>query len=177
MKKLIAASILCLSSGAVSAQGFYAGVAYSMLDSELSDYEQAHDSEPTAFNVIGGISISSNFSVEFVLGKGLSDDDVGPFDTRFELDQLIGAYGVGIVPVSDRFNFFGKLGIASIEFKDRNSDKSDGNGISYGIGAEVRFTEQFGASLEYVVYPDAEYDDYDVDIETTALNVRLNAYF
>jgi len=178
MKKVIAVSVLGLASGLVSAKDFYGSVAYSMLDSELSAAGSSLDSEPTALNLIGGVSISKNLSVEGVLGLGLSDDDIGSFDAEFELDSLFGVYAVGIIPVSDKFNLYGKLGLVSIEFDDVDSDKSDGVGISYGIGAEARISEQFGAAVEYKVYPDAEYsDNIGIDVETTAIDVRFNFYF
>lgn len=179
MKKIIAASVLCLSSGLVSAENYYASVAYSMLDAELSSGGSSADSEPTAFNFFGGVSVSENFAVEGVIGFGLSDDGVGSFSgAEFELDSLFGLYGVGILPVTEEFNVYAKLGLATIKFNDVDSDKSDGTGLSYGLGAEVKLNEKFGAAIEYIAYPDAEYSDgYDIDVEASAIALRLNAYF
>ncbi|MBV1880703.1 MAG: porin family protein [Pseudomonadales bacterium] len=177
MKRLVAASLLCVSSGLVSAEDFYGSVAHSMADTEFSFDGTSLDSKPTALNLIGGVTISENMSLEGVLGFGLSDDDVGPVDLQFELKQLIGVYGVGILPVTDTFNLYGKLGLVSIEFDDVDSDKADGSGVSYAIGAEIRINEQFGVAMEYGVYPDAEYEDFEVDIETTTLDLRANMYF
>lgn len=178
MKKLIAASILCATTTFTLAEtNFYGGLAYSMLDAELSSQGESEDSSPTAFNFFGGALLNKNASVELVLGKGMSDDNVGPLDWEFELDQFIGVYAVGILPVSEQVDFYGKLGLASVEYTDAASDDSSGSGLSYGLGGELKFTQQIGASLEYVFYPDAEYDDYEIDIETNAINLRLNVHF
>ena len=177
MKKLIATSVLCLSTGFVSANEPYASVAYSMLDSEFSFQGESFDSEPTAINIIGGVSINESFALEALVGLGLSDDDIDSFDAEFELDSLYGIYAVGALPVSDNFNLYAKFGVVNINFEDVDSDKYDGSGISYGLGAEARINEKFGAALEYVIYPDAELSRYDVDVETAAINLRFNVYF
>lgn len=180
MKKLIAISILCATSTfALAETNLYGGISYSMLDAELSGNGESEDTSPTALNFFGGATFNKNAAVELVLGKGLSDDDVGPssYDLQFELDQFIAVYGVGILPVSEQLDLYGKVGLASVEYTDSDSDDSSGSGISYGVGGEFKFTQQIGASLEYVFYPDAEYDDYEVDIETNAINLRLNVHF
>ena len=79
----------------------------------------------------------------------------------------------------DNLNLYGKFGVVNIEFEGVNSEKYDGSGISYGLGAEARINEKCGVALEYVVYPDAEYSesDSDSDVETTTINLRFNVYF
>ena len=177
MKKLIIGSILISLSSVAAAQNFYGGIAYSMLDSDLSFGSASGSSEPTALNIIGGSSITENFSVEGLLGFGISDDNVGPLDAQFELSNLIGVFAVGTLPVADGFNVYGKIGFADLEFEDVDTDKASGDGLAYGFGAKMKISDALTGALEYVVYPDAEYDDVEIDIETSAIDLRLNFNF
>ena len=41
----------------------------------------------------------------------------------------------------------------------------------FGVGATFDITKKFGFNLEYVQYPDGEYDNFDIDVEASALNI------
>ena len=45
------------------------------------------------------------------------------------------------------------------------------NGVMFGVGATFDITKKFGFNLEYVQYPDGEYDNFDIDVEASALNI------
>ena len=169
VKKLLLGSVVCFASSVCFAKGYYAGAAYSMLDTDLKAYGFKFSTEPTALNFKLGNEFSKNFAAEALLGLGLSEDKVNSeFD--FEL-TLLGVAAVWILTLNETFKVYGKVGLAQIKYDDSDGDKSDASGLLYGVGCSINFNPKFGASLEYIQYPDGEYDDFDVDVETSAINL------
>ena len=177
MKKLLIAGLISFASLAAQAEGWHAGLQYSLLDAELADSGFTTDSEPSAVNFSVGKKIHENFAVEGLLGFGLSDDEVEDSGFDFELKTVIGISAVGILPLTENFSLYGKLGVAQIEYNDSDGDSSDGSGALFGAGLMFDVNEQFGLNLEYVRYPDAEYDDFDIDIEASTLNFGVYMKF
>lgn len=171
MKKIVFGSVFVLAANVSTADGFYAGVDYSMLDTDLKGYGFNLGTEPTALNFKIGKEFSRYFAAEALLGLGLSDDEVKNADFDFELESVLGIAAVGMIPLNETFKFYGKLGLAQVNYDDSDGDKSDGSGLLYGVGCAVNFNPKFGANIEYVQYPDGEYDDYEVDVETSVINI------
>ena len=70
-----------------------------------------------------------------------------------------------------------KIGLAKIEYNDSDEDPSDANGLLYGVGASFDFNSNYGVNLEYIQYPDGEYEDYDIDVETASINLGIYKRF
>jgi len=175
MKKFVVSLVLVLSSSLSNAKDLYGGIAYSLLESDITLMGVSFESEPSAFKFIGGTSLNKNFAIEAVVGVGAKDDDIGPFDAEFELNQLLGLYGVGIYPANDTLSLYGKVGVVGLEYEDMDGDKASGSGVGFGVGTEIKFTQHLSGALEYNIYPDAEYDDFDdVDVETKSIDFRFN---
>ena len=81
------------------------------------------------------------------------------------------------LPLNDVFKVYGKIGLAKIEYSDSDDDRADASGLLYGVGFAADFSEKYGVSLEYIQYPDGEYDDYEIDVETASLNLGVYRKF
>jgi OOP family OmpA-OmpF porin len=141
--------------------GFYMGAGFgsTKIDDDGFDGIDFDDSD-TGFKVFGGYTFNQYFAVEatyFDFGDaGGSFDDFG--DT---VDFDVGVSGlaasaVGMLPVSDMFTLFGKIGYASYDVDAHVNIVGVGSGSSsesesdlmYGAGAALSFG-QFEARAEY----------------------------
>ena len=173
MKKIVVTGVLFLLMSTAYADNTYVGLSYSSLDVELDAGGITADSEPSGINLVLGNSVSENISFEGLFGFGIGDDEVENAGFDFELKHVIGFSAVGRLPISEAISLYGKLGIAQVKYDDSDGDSSDASGVMYGIGAAFDITEQFGLNLEYIQYPEGEYDDFDIDVEASALNAGL----
>lgn len=143
--------------------GFYAGASLGTTkidDDGFDDIDFDFDDSDVGFKVFGGYSISQNFAVEvsyFDLGEAS-----GHFDDGFDsVDFDVGVSGfnvsaVGVLPVSDMFSLFGKIGYASYDIDAHvdvagfgsGSDSQSESDLTYGIGGALSFG-QFAVRLEY----------------------------
>ena len=124
-----------------------------------------------------GYGVTDNFAVEGRLGFGISGDSntanfgQGNVDLSLEIDSIAAVYGVGYLPVGSRFSAYGLLGMAAVDVsveevtpnRTISSDESETD-LSYGIGAEVDFTDQVAGYVEWVQYfgTSSGADDYDL---------------
>ena len=177
MKKILMATALFGASNICVANQFYLGADYLMLDTDLKAYGDSASVEPKALSVKFGGEFNRYFAAEAMLGIGVRDDAVKDADFDFELDLLIGVSAIGILPVNDVFKLYGKIGLAKIEYNDSDEDPSDANGLLYGFGASVDFNSNYGVNLEYIQYPDGEYENYDIDVETASINLGVYKRF
>ena len=173
---------LSLTAQAHHANPFwYAGVAYSTLNAELKAAGVTGDSEPSAINFVVGHEFNKYFALEALLNKGIYDDRVSGSvaNFAFELNYAIGASAVGILPISETFNVYGKLGAAKVEYEDDVRGSADATGAIYGVGATFDINKQFSVNAEYIQYPDGDYNSSSVfdDVETSAFNIGVSFKF
>ena len=152
--------IFILASANVYAEkSFYAGASigesYVEEDNVLADED--FDDEDFAFKVFAGYQFHTNFAVELNYQDfGDLDDDILGIDTEINDLYAISLYGVGILPLSDSFKIFAKLGAAywdgeakaTVGTASATSDEDD-TVLAYGLGASYAFTEKFAARVEY----------------------------
>jgi outer membrane immunogenic protein len=113
----------------------------------------------------------------------LSDDTVSVSDgvttasVSIELDTLIGAYGVGHVPLGKSSSIYALVGLTQVDatasaaltgsgsasFSDDESD------LSYGIGADIGILYNLWINVEYVQYLDKS----DLDLSAIALGIKF----
>ena len=174
-----------LSASALAQQPPYyagAGIGQSYVEEDNIIGGADFDDEDFGFKVFGGIRLHENFAVEAAyLDFGETDDDsAGLFDIEVELYALA-LYGVGILPLSEQFELFAKLGVA---YWDADADgiiifsgitfpvdDDDGVDLAYGIGASYAFTDQFAVRVEY---EGVDVDDLDTaDLLTIGGEIRF----
>ncbi len=175
MKKVFLTGLLALSAAA-NAGDWYVGGSFSVLDTEHTIFGASADAQPTSLNLVFGHKFHRNFAVEGLVGFGVSDDSVGGvYD--FELDSIVGVSAVGILPISDSFELFAKLGYAQADYSDSDGDDADASGAIYGVGSNYSISSNLALTLEYTVYPDGDYDNFPIDVETDAVSFGLNYQF
>jgi OOP family OmpA-OmpF porin len=142
--------------------GFYMGAGFgsTKIDDDGFDGIDFDDSD-TGFKVFGGYSFNQNFAIEaayFDLGEASGTfDDLG--DT-VNFDVGVSGFNVsavGVLPLSDMFSLFGKLGYASYDIDAKvsivgvgsGSDSQSESDMTYGAGASLSFAERFEARVEF----------------------------
>lgn len=172
----IAASILAVSTPLSHAEtvsfdtpelnDIYVGASIGQSEFDYSSFEKDR-----SFSITGGYKINKNVAIEASYIK------LGDFESNQFLDVEIKGFNfsaVGILPVSDKVNFFAKAGMFWWDATNiGNIGKRDGNDISFGFGVSVNGTavnlsEQFDLVLEY---QKLEFDEFE------GSNISLGARF
>ena len=167
MKKIAVLAALLATAAASPAlaqeTGVYANAGYTHFDAD----------DVTLGGVTGrlGYRFHPNFAVEGEATIGVKDDEVGP--ATVELDNAIGVFGVGILPISQTVDVFGRVGYGQIEASGSVpglSASADDDGFAYGAGAQVMLTPKFGLRGEYTRL---EGDDDGVDTISASAVVKF----
>jgi opacity protein-like surface antigen len=105
-----------------------------------------------------GYRFHPNFAVEGEGTIGTTDDDAA------ELDNAYGVYGVGVVPVSERLDLFGRVGYQQVSIAPAIGPDVEEDGVGFGAGANFRVSDRFGIRGEYTRLDneDAEADTFSV---------------
>ena len=100
-----------------------------------------------------GYSFTPNLAIEGEGTVGVKDDGA------FELNNEIGAYVVGKIPVSSQIDLFARVGMSRTEINDNDDD-----GLAYGAGAQWNLTSQDGIRGDWTRhdYDANEFDAYSV---------------
>ncbi|WP_303906873.1 porin family protein [Thiohalomonas denitrificans] len=182
---VLLATLLSSSALAAPAGTNYAGGQFAQVTYDESGFDEF---KPTALIGRFGHFFSPNFALEGRLGTGLSDDSKTYYesgyvvDLSFEVDSIIGVYGVGHLPVNDVFSVYGLAGYSRVDatveatatdgFSTASiSESGDESGFSLGVGAEVNVGPNAALTLEYVSYLDES--DFTVDALSAGLNFRF----
>jgi len=118
-------------------------------------YTQLGGDAPEVGGITGrvGVGFGTYFAVEGEGTVGVKDDG------NSELDSQIGACGVARLPITPRFDIFGRVGVSRTEINGFDDD-----GLAYGVGANYMFTDKDGirGDLTRHDYDTAEADAYSV---------------
>jgi hypothetical protein len=130
----VAAVAMLGAPTAAHAQNWYAGAGYTQYDFD--------DAEVGGVTGRVGYNFNQNFGVEGEATFGV-DDDAG-----VELDNALGAYAVGRIPLGSNFGVHGRVGYANIEL-DTPLGAAEDDGVSYGAGASWQATPGLGIRADY----------------------------
>lgn len=158
-----------------NAAGTYFEADYMMftVEGDPSFLPGTYDAEPTGLGLKFGAKFSPNLAAEGLLVFGLGDDAFETSTLDVEVSTILGGYVVGNFPVSPTIDIFGKAGLAIVTYEDEDGDEIDGTGLSFGFGGA--FNVGAGAIVvEYVIYPETEYDESVWGAEFTADSHSLN---
>ena len=163
---LATAAVLGLSAGAVQAAGVSEGETYA--GGGIAAFEFSADGIPDTdpMAAIGrlGYGVADNFAIEGRLGLGIKDDEIGSSGDDLEIDEMVGAYVVGHIPVDPDVSLYGLAGFthgsADIDLGNNVSISDDDESVSLGVGVEADITDRVSGYVEWVDYIDGS--DYDV---------------
>ncbi len=160
--RLILVSIFCLAlSSAAVAEGFYAGAGLGIVKIEDEDQGISFEDSPLGWRLIAGFDVNDNFAVEgSYINSGTAEDTIEGEKVEVELSAFVISF-VGLMPVSDAAQLFGKLGYYSGEEEvsvlgftlDEDAD-------GFTAGAGVRFTMDNNFTIR------GDFDWYDTDLDT-----------
>lgn len=101
-----------------------------------------------------GARLHRYFGVEAEGSVGVNDDDVtvgavtGTTEEKFD----VAAYGVATLPVTDRFDVFGRVGYGTTRIQTEVagvSDSASTESVNYGVGANYYLDGQNGLRADY----------------------------
>jgi len=175
MKCSILAILLAIAgfSSTAAAENTYFGGNF-----HLGTYSESGfpDLDPTGVRVKAGKYFAENIAIEgsIILGMTSGDATVEGIGVELELKNALSVFVKGDLPLSDAANIYGLLGFTKGKLEASvlgQTNSEDDSGLSYGFGAETRFSENLYLFGEYVIY--ISESDYDY----TGLNVGLHKKF
>ena len=173
LKKLLCplAVALAFAATAASAQqpeprGWYVGGSVGQMEAkgDCGGFDTC-DRKDTAWKLFGGYRINRHFAAEAFYGDwGKIKVARGAVSATGEL-QSYGIAGLGILPVGQAFELFGKLGLAHTKQKATATgggvtltDRDSGSEAVFGLGAGYNFTPRLGVRAEWERLNDSEVD-------------------
>lgn len=144
-----AAALAALPAAAQTAPSFYGNVGYTAVDTD--------DVTLGALTGRVGAQFHPNFAVEGEAGFGVKDDsaNVGGVNVKGELKHQVAVYGVGILPVNDKFDLLARVGYGTtkVEASALGVSASDSQeSWNYGVGAQYSFDGANGVRVDYTRY-------------------------
>ena len=188
-KLLITSSIL--TAALFSAPSFAADAGFGIFGAvgqakhELDVVDNGIDDSDTSFAFGGEYRFNSNFSVD------VRYDDFGEMNYRgtneflsSEVDYAMSSFSSsvkGILPISEQFSIFGKVGISSwsidvdfkvtsnlIDYPISDSFSDSGTDFHYGFGGQFAINDNFVIGLEYTMLSAGVSDDSDPEDTSSA---------
>lgn len=155
MNKTLAMALLCAAAAtpvfAQSQSHWYGALDFGTLTMQNTSYP-----EPGTMSVSGGYRFSPNLAAEgglMFVGDSTLVDATGTSNARQSGLQFA---AVGILPLSQSFELFGKAGLGFHTVKMSGTGAYAGTydpytttNIIYGAGAQVNFSPKFGMRLQY----------------------------
>jgi len=149
---------MALTSNVIAETNPYAGLSFGQ--SKVNDFCDGFsgvscDDSDTSLKIFGGAKFNKNFAFEAAyidLGEAIVTDNIDTFTaeaTGFNFSA------VGIIPVSESVDIFGKVGMLFWDLKlalsgtFTDSLSEDGNDISFGFGADFDVNESFSIRAEF----------------------------
>jgi len=139
--------------------------------SYCSGATQCEDKD-TAWKIFGGYKFTDKLSAE---GSYVT---LGDFHKNGENSDVsvIAAHGVASMPVTEKFEVFGKLGV--MRWSSDNTDGGqDGFGVAYGVGAKMHMNETTNLRAEWEKFPGIETSSSeDTNVNMLSVGVELSTF-
>lgn len=188
-KKMLLATAICAAFTAqADTQNFYAGAQYNKVTLKEKDSGFSASVDFGSVSALVGYKFNDYFALEGRLGTGTSDKSYSEdgYKESFGVNLQTMILAKGSYQLSDEFSVFALAGYSKTEFEYKEtapsysfSEKDSLHGLTYGIGAEFRFENNFAVNLEYVVLPDETLRDgpYSFKLEANNFSIGVNYYF
>lgn len=161
------------SGGDLFSKGYYLGGAIGQSESSsYCDGATGCEDSDSAWKVFGGYQLMDKVSVE---GAYLNLGDIRK-DGQSSDVSAFAAYGVGTLPVTEKFDAFAKIGGAYWR-----SDNTDGNqngfGLTYGLGAKMTLNETTKIRAEWEKITDVDTSSTeDTDVNMLSIGVEFSTF-
>lgn len=107
------------------------------------------DSSLNSMNARIGTKLTPHFGVEGELAAGTNGDTTNT--GRYKLTNKKAAYAVGFLPVSDRVELIGRVGVSDTQLKNYNNSPiaEDGTALDVGVGAQMKLNDAYAIRGDY----------------------------
>lgn len=180
MKQAIALAIGCCLASPLLADAehqVYFSAEYISSSLDIDAAGNKTDSSPQAFGLRVGQQYSEYFAIEALAAFAISDDEAPGFSDEFEMEDLFQFSIIGLYPHLKYVMPYLQLGVAYVSYEDKNGNNGDGTDLTYAIGAKIPVNKRWGAKFEYQTLPEAEYDEFDVNVEGETINIGIYYQF
>ena len=160
-------------TGDLFEKGYYLGGAIGQSNATvLCNGSSSCEDSDTAWKLFGGYKLLDKVSIE---GTYLNLGDMHKDGKNSDISAY-GAYAVGALPVTKKFDAFAKLGGVYWNSKNTDGDK-DGFSLSYGLGAKMTLNETTKIRAEWEKITDVETSNSDeTDINVLTVGVELSTF-
>lgn len=126
----------------------------------------------TAWKLFAGYKYNDRLSAE---GAYVNLGDVHKAGDNSDMSAVT-ASAVGTLPVNDKFDIFGKVGVMRWS-SDNTTGGESGFGINYGIGAKMHLNETTKLRAEWEKFPGIDTSTTeDTDVNMISVGVELSTY-
>ncbi len=154
LNALLAALTLLLAANLASAdEGFSVGASVARASVEAEGLGQTIDGDADGARIFGSYMFTRRFGIEAGYSDfGAPDDNTLPSNLEVETNSY-DLYAVGVHPVSENFDWFGKIGFVSwnteIEEDETSEVSSSSTDLALGFGGEYSVSERFAIRSEF----------------------------
>ncbi len=151
---LLAALTLPLAASLASAdEGFSIGASVARASVEATGLGQTVNGDADGSRIFGSYMFTRRFGIEAGYSYfGRPDDSTIAPNVEVESNSY-DLYAVGVQPVSEKFDLFGKLGLVrsdtEIEESETSEVSSSSTDLALGFGGEYSVSERFGIRAEF----------------------------
>lgn len=170
---LLLPTLCCHASDDNDFRGFHAGVGIGM--AHIDDDAVLIDDSNMVYKILGGYTFNEFLSFEASLLRFEDVHEFYPFHGLIQ-DELvhgnaINGAAVFTLPVSDRFDLNGRVGLLhwSVDATNSSSDDS-GTDLSVGVGLQYKLNESLSVGIDYDAY---RLGERDTQVATLALGFRF----
>ncbi len=156
MKKVMAvvlAAAIFAATTAVAQEGFYAGASAGSATIEDKSEGLEFKGNDFAWKIFGGYMFSDVFGIEAGWADmGSPSDSILGAKTKIEANGF-DLFAVGVLPVNDSFDIFGKAGMINWNAKGYVDGAKvmddDGNDLALGVGGRLKLNDTMRARAEF----------------------------
>jgi outer membrane immunogenic protein len=136
-------------SQSASAQTLTAPEVYGGLGANFTENNKSNTSLKS-INARLGAKLTPHIGIEGELTTGINSDSNSLGRTK--LTSKSAAYAVGFLPVTERIDLIGRLGLSDTDLKTKSglSNKEQGSAYDVGIGAQIHFDDKNALRTDYV---------------------------
>lgn len=165
MKRFAVTAMLCLSVVPAFAEEGHA-------EKGLDNYLGVSASRLTTGGASTGLGVMLGHRYCEYFAAEVAYEDTGALNTGNERTSAYSVAGVGYLPLTERIEAYGRLGLSTANTKDISGAKANHGGTTYGAGFEGKLTHLYSVAIGWervpvgdnVAIPRGNEDSYTVGI-------------